>query len=118
MNSILRAFMKAIMYLVRIIRRDKFHYLTVSDEVISWIKVHRIMNFGHFIPSLIVSLLISVKLLPMFSVSYAQQLEENSPVIFNASLVLFLIMLIINGFLIETILEVTNPNYKKEKQGK
>lgn len=106
-----------IMYLVKKIRKEDDHYLSVPNEVLSWVKVDRIMKIGHAFPSVILTLLLGIKLLPLISVSYAEQLEKNATIVPITLFCLLIPILILNGILIETILESSKPNYKKFKQG-
>lgn len=107
--------LKLIMYLVQKIRNEEYNYLSAPDEVLSWIKVDRIMKLGHALPSVVLALLLAIKVLPMLSVSYAEQLEQNGPII-PITVICFLIpILIFNGMIIEFVLEKSNSEYKKLK---
>lgn len=104
------------MYVVKKIRKDQYHYLSVPDEILSWIKSDRIMKIGHVIPSLVITILIAVKLLPLFSNWYAEQLANNGSII-PATVFCFLIpILILNGMVLESYLEMTNPGYREFKK--
>ena len=110
--------LKVIMFLVQKIRNEEFDYLSVPDEVLSWVKVDRIMKFGHVFPSVLIAVLFTLKVLPLFSVSYAEQLEQNTTII-PITIVSFLIpILLLNGIIIEVILEKSNSEYKKLKNNK
>ena len=103
---------KFIMYLVMKIRKEKYHYLSVPDEIISWIKVDRIMKFGHALPSLLGAVLFVIKLLPIISTTYVEQLEKNGAIIPITVICILIPLLILNGFIIETILHNTDNKYK------
>lgn len=103
------------MYLVRRIRNDKFHYLAVPEDILSWVKKDRIMKLGHIVPTLIVMVLIVVKILPLLSESYAEELTNNSVLITMTGIAILIPLLIVNGMLIETVLEKSNSQYKDFK---
>lgn len=106
------------MFLVKQIRNDNYHYLSVPDEVLSWVKIDRIMKLGHALPSVIVAITLAIKLLPLLSETYAAQLEKNGTII-PFTIIGFLIpLLILNGIILESILERTNSSYKiyKDKE--
>lgn len=105
-----------IMAVVKMIRKDNYHYLSVPDEIISWVKSDRIMKFGHFFPSVIVTILLTVKLFPLISAEYAEHLEENGNIILITFVIVFITVLIINGIIVESILEKTNSEYKNFKK--
>jgi len=104
------------MTIVRKIRQDKCHYLSVPDEIISWMKSLRIMRIGHVLPSVIVTILLAIKLFPSFSVKYAEQLKENGNIILLTVVLVLIPVLIINGIILESILERTNTQYKNYKK--
>jgi hypothetical protein len=107
------------MLAVMFVRGDKTNYLLAPNEVISWIKVDRIITMGHIIPSVVASILIVVKFLPEISTYYSIELEKNSGVISLTVIILLLPISIYNGILIEYILEKTDSgyfNYKKEME--
>ncbi len=104
-----------IMFLVKKLKNQNSHYLSVSDELISWIRIDRIMKFGHILPSLVITILIAVKLLPLVSVQYAEHLAKNDAVILLTAIFLLIPILIINGLIIEVVLEKTNSDYQNFK---
>lgn len=95
----------------------KVHYLTVPDEVLSWIKVDRIYKFGHLIPSVVISVLLSVKVFPVLSTDYTKHLENNDNIILLAFILCLIPILIINGIIIEKVLMSTNISYKSYIKG-
>ena len=105
-----------IMTIVRKIRQDNYHYLTVPDEIISWVKSDRIMKIGHFLPSVIVTILLAIKLFPLISVKYAEHLEANGNIILLTVVLVLIPVLVINGIILESILEKTNSEYKDFKK--
>jgi len=104
-----------IMNLVKKIRNEDYHYLSVPDEVLSWVKVDRIMKLGHALPSVIVAILLAIKLLPLLSNTYAEQLEKNGTVISYTVIGVLIPLLILNGIIIESLLEKMNSEYKNFK---
>lgn len=105
-----------IMTIVRKIRQDKYHYLSVPDEIISWVNSDRIMKIGHIVPSVIITILLAIKLFPLISVKYAEQLEENGNIILLTVVLVIIPVLVINGIILESILEMTNSEYKNYKK--
>jgi len=105
-----------IMKIVRKIRHDKFHYLSVPDDIISCVKSDRIMKIRHIVPSVIVTILLAIKVFPLISVKYAEQLEENGNIILFTVVLVVIPMLVINGIILESILEKTNTEYKNYKK--
>ena len=105
-----------IMTIVRKIRQDRSHYLSVPDEIISWNKSDRIMRIGHVLPSVIVTILLALKFFPLISVKYAEQLEENGNIILLTVLLVLIPVLVINGIILESILERTNTEYRNYKR--
>jgi uncharacterized membrane protein len=105
-----------IMTIVRKIRKDRYHYLSVPDEIISWVNSDRIMKFGHIVPSIIVTILLAIKLFPLISVKYAEHLEENGNIILLTVVLVLIPVLVINGIILESILENTNSEYKNYKK--
>lgn len=104
------------MTIVNKIRQDKSNYLSVPDEIISWIKSDRIMRIGHVLPSVIVTILLSIKLFPLISVKYAEKLKDNGNIILLTVVLVLILVLVINGIILESILERTNSEYKNYKK--
>ena len=105
-----------IMTIVRKIRKDNYHYLSVPDEIIPWVKSDRIMKIGHIVPSVIVTILLAIKLFPLISVKYAEQFEQNGNIILYTVVLIIIPVLVINGIILESILENTNSEYKDFKR--
>lgn len=61
-----------------LIKNEKTNYLLAPQDVISRITVDRIFKIGHLIPSLVISIIIGVKILPELSPQYAIKLEHNN----------------------------------------
>ena len=110
---ILTFVMNLVMVGVMLIRRDRFHYLTASDDALSWVRADQIMKLGHAIPSVIISLLLGLWGAPHVSDWYAAKLEQNDVIVPIFLLSAVLPLLLTNGFLIEEYLERTNPAYKQ-----
>jgi hypothetical protein len=93
--------------------RNKKHYLNVPEDLISWIKVDRIYKFGHILPSVVITILIAVKVLPLISIDYANHLENNGTLIPITFFIVLIPVLIINGIIIEKILIMNNEKYRE-----
>jgi hypothetical protein len=104
------------MYFVKLIRKDDYHYLSVPDEILSWVKTDRILKFGHALPSLVTALLLGVKIIPLISNTYAEHLKNNGIIILLTVTGILVLLLIINGIIIELILERYNTEYKEYKR--
>lgn len=104
------------MLIVQKIRRDPFNYLSAPEDLLSDIRRGYIAKLAHGIPSLIIPILIAIKIIPLMSDDYAEQLSKNSIIITITIILLFIPVLIVIGFLIEIILEVINSDYRKAKK--
>ena len=104
-----------IMFLVSKLRKEKINYLTVPEEIISWVQLDRIIKIGQLLPSIVLTLVISLKVLPLLSEWYAEQLEQNATTIPVTILLIFLPMLVLNGIIIESTLNSSNKDYKNYK---
>ena len=102
--------------MVRLIRGDECHYLSVSDDILSCIKSDRIMRIGHVTPSVVITLLLAIKVFPLLSVDYAEQLAQNSSSITITVLLTLIPVLLLNGIVIEVVLEWLNEDYKNLKR--
>jgi hypothetical protein len=116
MTFIFKIFLKGIMFIVSLIRQDSFHYMNTPEEAISWVKVDRIMKLWHALPSIVFSIIIALKLIPLVSIEYAEKLSKNSNIIPLTVIGVFIPILILNGIIVESILEKTNHEYKTLKK--
>jgi len=66
-NSKMKIVLSIIMTMVRLIRGDECHYLSVSDDILSCIKSDRIMRIGHVTPSVVITLLLAIKVFPQLT---------------------------------------------------
>lgn len=111
-TSILKLGLIALQYISARILGNKKHYLNAPDEVLNWRVVHYIHVLGHLIPTLILTVVISLKLLPLISTTYSKILEENGAIIPIVVFICFIPTAIINGIVIEKWLMFLKPNYK------
>ena len=95
----------------------KKHYLNCPDEIISWIKVDQINKFAHFLPSIIITVLVTIKGFPMLSVEYSDQLAKNSLVIPLCFFIFLFLFSVVNGIIIEKVLINNNEAYKSYVKG-
>jgi hypothetical protein len=103
--------LKLLMRLAMWFTGEKTYYLIAPESILSYITVDRIWKLGHLLPSLIISVLIGVKILPELWPYYAEELNKNGLVISIVMCLIFIPAAIINGIIIEKILKVVNPNY-------
>ena len=96
----------------------KNNYINAPSEILADKEVTAIYQFRHFLPSLVLSILIAVKLIPLLSPEYALQLEDNASIIPIAFCCCFFPILIINGIILEKSLMNTKPEYKNYVLGK
>ena len=95
--------------------KEKTNYLTAPEDVISYLYTDRICKIGHLLPSLIFSIIIGVKILPDYWPYYAAELDKNGPIISFAVFLIFIPVAIINGIIIEKILNRVNSKYLRFK---
>ena len=112
---IMQSVLKVIMFLVKGIRNDNSHYLSAPEHILGLVKIDRIMKLWHTLPSVIVTVLLAVKVFPLISSPYAQLLKENSPTISLVVIAFLIPVSIINGVVIESVLEKINPDYRQYK---
>ena len=91
--------------------KEKTNYLIVPENVISYIYTDRICKICHLLPSLIFSVIIGVKILPKYWPYYAAELERNGAAISFAIFFIFIPVAIVNGIIIEKILDRVNTKY-------
>jgi hypothetical protein len=91
---------------------NKRTYLNAPEEVLSSIKIDRISKLGHIVPSAVLSIVIVIKVLPLLSVYFANQLEENAVIIPFTVILLLIPLLIANGIIIEKSLMGSDENYR------
>ena len=96
---------------------NNFNYLDLPDELLSSIKVDRIFKFLHFLTSVSATIILTLKLFPLFSDFYTEELENNGTIIPITVLLFFFPIAILNGVIIEKVL-MKNPNYKDYVQNK
>ncbi len=104
-----------VMFLVKKIRNQKSNYLEVPDEVLSWRMVGQIMSLGHVLPSLALTVSLALYIFPLISHTYAEKLESNDLIIPITCFGILIPALILNGIMIEMILEKTNLPYRNYK---
>lgn len=109
-------FIRLIMVFLTKITGERVHYLDCPEEILSWRKVDQILFLGHFLPSAILTVLAVVKILPEISATYAEELEQNSNAITISAISIFILVLLINGYLIEKTLEKFDKKYFNHKK--
>lgn len=107
--------LKLLMKVVTLITKEKANYLNVPSDILSPVTVHRICRIGHLLPSHILSVIFGVKTLPNIWPYYASELNRNGAIVPLAIALAFIPIAILNGIIIEKILESTNPTYRSFK---
>ena len=95
--------------------REKTNYTIVPEEIISYYNVERICKIFHVLPSLVFSVIFSVKFLPDEWPYYASKLEENEIIVPIVIFIIFIPIAIINGLIIEKVITKLNPRYLEYK---
>ncbi len=94
-----------------LLTKEKTNYLIAPEEIISYVNSDRICKIGHLMPSLVFSIIIGVKILPEYWDYYAAEFDKNGIVISFAVFLIFIPVAIINGIVIEKILDRLNSEY-------
>jgi len=113
---IVQIILRVIMFLVKTIRHEHYHYLSAPEGMLPTFHPDKIMKFGHALPSLVFTIVFVIKVLPLVSDVYAKELERNGILISETILLMLVPVLILNGFLIEWILNMTNAEYRCYKK--
>ncbi|MFN8309908.1 MAG: hypothetical protein U0T73_08090 [Chitinophagales bacterium] len=110
-------FLKLIMKIEMALSNNKTNYLMATPEVFTKMQTDRILMTWHVFPSLVVSLLFSIKVLPEIWNTFAVELESNNTLfLVPAILLAFVPLSLINGFLIESYLTRFKPAYREFKE--
>lgn len=99
------------MRIVMLLTKEKTNYTVAPPDILSPRKIELILILGHLIPSIILSIIVCVKILPAFWPSHATALANNSLQIPISVFLTLLIVLILVGIVIETILNGLSPRY-------
>lgn len=116
MNFLIKFILSGIMAIVKRTRKDAFHYLSAPESTLSSLKASQIMNSGHVLPSLVAAFYVALGVIPRVSESYAAQLENNDPIVPITIAIVFIPILIANGFIIEICLEKLKKGYLASKK--
>lgn len=111
----MKLLLNPIMLIVSWIRKERYNYLSVPEDVLSWVKQNNIMKIGHLLPSIVLTLIIVLKVLPLLSTDFVVQLELNAPVVPVSIIVILVPLLVLNGIIVELALESSNKEYKEYK---
>ena len=106
---------KVLMRITMFLTREKTNYLNVPPHIISKKTADAICRIGHALPSMIVSIIIGVKMLPDVWPYYAKEFENNGEIITVIICLLFIPVAVINGIVIEKMLSIINPEYASYK---
>jgi hypothetical protein len=114
--SAIQVLLSQLMKIVMLLNGEKTNYLSgYQEEIISPQIASGICRFGHFLPSLVISILIGVKELPAIWPYYAIELDKNGSIVPVAIFLLFIPVAIFNGLIIERFLNLINPAYRNYK---
>lgn len=83
----------------------------VPQDVLSQLSIERICRIFHVLPSLVVSIILGIKVLPDYWPYYAAQLDKNSMIVTVAIFIIFIPVAIINGMIIDKVLTWVNTKY-------
>lgn len=99
-----------------VISKSQVNYIYAPEEIISDTKKHYIIRLGHFIPSVILTIILVVKILPDYLEILREYLDRNAAGIWAFVIPTYILTVLLLGFIIERILEMTNHNYKSYKK--
>ena len=111
-HFIIQYYFLFIMKLYNFITGTKINYLTAPEDIINYGLRYRLQTFCHLIPSFILSIILTVRILPLVSVKIEKQLQSNSGIMWLYAISSLLLVSFLLGYLIEKYLELTNSNYK------
>jgi hypothetical protein len=109
-------FLKVLMRASMALTKEKTNYLIAPANILSTMTVDRICRLGHMLPSVIVSIIVGVKVLPDIWPYYAAELNKNGTIIPVTIALAFIPIAISNGMIIEKILNLINPTYRSFKE--
>jgi len=109
-------FIRLLMRISMFFTKEKTHYLVAPEHILLNADRERICRIGHIFPSLIVCIIIGVKILPGWWPYYAMELEKNGSIISLAVFLIFIPVAILNGIIIEKILNRAHPKYLNFKR--
>ena len=109
-------YFRFIMKVYNILTNTKVNYLNAPDYIVSDKLKYRFMMFFHLLPTFVLSIILTVKILPLFSDEIHQKLDRNSTDMLIYEIINWILISTLLGFLIENFLELTNLNYKELKE--
>lgn len=111
----IEVYFRLVMRIYNRVSNNRINYLKAPDYIVSSKSKHRLMMFFHFFPTIVLSILVTVKILPNFSEEVCQLLKNNSPQLWIYSFINWLIISYTLGYFIEKGMELINPVYKELK---
>ena len=111
-HHIIFAVARSIQYFISKVLGNKLNYLNVPDEIINSRDVDNILNFIHILPSILISVICIVKILPVISPLYKVSIDDNGILIPLSFFPFFIFVFFLNGILIEKWLMKRNSKYK------
>lgn len=104
------------MKIYNILSRTKVNYLNAPEYIIKDKLKLRLLILFHAIPTFMLCIILTVRILPLYSEEVNQLLESNSTKMWIYAIVNWILVSFTLGYLIEKTLELTNPNYKQLKE--
>lgn len=109
-------YFRLIMKIYNILSRTKVNYLIAPEYIIRDKLKLRLLMFFHTMPTFVFCIVLTVRILPLFSEKVKQLLQSDSPKMWIYAIINWILVSYILGYLIEKYLELTKPNYKALKE--
>jgi hypothetical protein len=100
------------MKVYKFISRSRIIYTEAPEEVISPLRLYYFIRIYHFIPTVIVAIIITVKILPKYFSTIDDYVQSYSSMVRPFAIGSFITIGLINGFVIEKLLALTNSKYR------
>jgi hypothetical protein len=114
-DLIISGYFRLVMMVYDLIANTKINYLTAPEFIISDIRKFKLNRWFHLLPSSILCIVFTLKILPLISSEIEHKLEMNSPWISLYILGNLFMISIMNGWIIEKYLEKTDRQYRALK---
>jgi hypothetical protein len=109
-------YFRLVMKIYNLISRTKYNYLNAPEYIVRDKLKIRLLMFFHTIPTFVLSIILTVRILPLYSEDINKLLQNDSPKMLMYAIINWIIVSFTLGYLIEKFLELTKPNYKVLKE--
>ena len=111
----IEVYFRLIMKFYNMLTNTRMNYLNAPAFVLSEMKKFRLNRWFHLLPTFVSSIVFTTKILPLLSDTLNQELAINSSRIGLYAVGSFLLISVLNGWLIEIYLERTSTTYRVAK---